>query len=811
MFKRYPLISRAVTFLVIPLLIATLSGYLYLRKSLPTDSVSEVKVHVWQNVTLDRDKSGIVHIQAKTDHDAYFALGYAHAQDRLWQLELERRIAQGRLSEIFGKGAINQDVWMRTLGLYASAEQSWSRLSPEAQDSLRAYADGINAWIAQHPVLPPEFIALGVKPAPWRPVDSLAWSKVFALNLAGNMWNEISNLMASRYLSKEQMVDLVGYDVGSAKGAAAIKTRGLADFLAVKESMENKLQLGGRFVGSNAWVVAGRHMKSGKAALANDPHLGLQIPSLWYIASLKGSKLDVRGMTLVGLPVVVFGENQHVAWGGTSMMADVQDLYMEQTNPQNPNQYLHNGTWMTFKSRVESIAVKADFPSFLRNAPEPAKIQIRETVDGPIISDAIGSFEQPIALKWTALDADDTSYESFFRIDYAENWEQFKNAFRGYVAPAMNILYVDTANNIGSLGIGRIPIRAKGQARIPVPGWNDDYAWTGYIPFDAMPQLFNPPSGYIVSANNKPVDDSYPYFISGDWAPAARAQRIQQLLQEKIAKGEGMTLDDFQHMQSDTMDLSAKRLLAYLKTFQPKNADQKEALDYLSSWQGDMSRDSQGAAIFFVWARHLREDLFVAKLEKLWNRQWESAQLAILTDHASYDQIYAALTQPGDTWCSKEAADTAASSCARKLDHALSETIVELGKLRGSDPMAWRWGDIHYTLYAHTPFSTISAVAPVFERKIPSGGATNTIDVANANYKPSGGYEQTFGAGFRQLMQVGDDGALHDVLMNSTGQSGNVLSRHYADMVKPFADADYLQIDGQRAPKVRSQLVLIAE
>jgi len=811
MFKRYPLISRTVTFMVIPLFIATLSGYLYLWKSLPTASMSEVKVHVSQNVTLDRDKNGIVYIQAKTDHDAYFALGYAHAQDRLWQLELERRIAQGRLSEILGKGAINQDVWMRTLGLYASAEQSWSRLSPEAQDSLRAYADGINAWIAQHPVLPPEFIALGVKPAPWRPVDSLAWSKVFALNLAGNMWNEISNLMASRYLSKEQMVDLVGYDVGSANGSAASKTSGLADFLAVKESLENKLQLGGRFVGSNAWVVAGRYMKSGKAALANDPHLGLQIPSLWYIASLKGSRLDVRGMTLVGLPVVVFGENQHVAWGGTSMMADVQDLYMEQTNPQNPNQYLHNGTWMTFKSRVESIAVKADFPSFLRSAPDPAKIQVRETVDGPIISDAIGSSEQPIALKWTALDADDASYESFFRIDYAENWEQFKNAFRGYVAPAMNILYVDTANNIGSLGIGRIPIRAKGQARIPVPGWNNDYAWTGYIPFDAMPQLFNPPSGYIVSANNKPVDDNYPYFISSDWAPAARAQRIQQLLQEKIAKGEGMTLDDFQRMQSDTMDLSTKRLLAYLKTFQPKNADQKEALDYLSSWHGDMSRDSQGAAIFFVWARHLREDLFVAKLQKLWNRQWESAQLAVLTDHASYDQIYAALTQPGDTWCSKEAADTTTSSCARKLDDALSETIIELGKLRGKDPKAWRWGDIHYTLYAHTPLSKISAVAPVFERKIPSGGATNTIDVANANYKPSCGYEQTFGAGFRQLMQVGNDGALHDVLMNSTGQSGNVLSRHYADMVKPFADADYLEIDGKRAPKGRSQLVLIAE
>lgn len=811
MFKRYPLISRAVAFLVIPLLIVTLSCYLHLRKSLPDGAGAEVRAPVSQSVAIQRDTNGVVYINAKTDRDAFFALGYAHAQDRLWQLELERRIAQGRLSEILGKGALNQDVWMRTLGLYASAEQSWGKLSPEAQASLEAYADGINAWIKQNPVLPPEFMALGVKPEPWRPVDSLAWSKVFALNLAGNMWNEISNLIASRYLDKKQMVDLLGYDIAGANDSARVKTRHLADFLALKSDLENELQLGGRFVGSNAWVVAGKYMKDGKAALANDPHLGLQIPSLWYVADLKGDKLDVRGMTLVGLPTVVFGENRHIAWGGTSMMADVQDLYMEQTNPQNPNEYLHNGTWVKFKSRVESIAIKADFPSLLRSTPDPAQIQVRATADGPVISDAIGSFEQPIALKWTALDADDASYESFFRVDYAEDWGQFKEAFRHYVAPAMNILYVDNANNIASVGIGRIPIRAKGQARIPVPGWNDDYAWTSYVPFDAMPQRLNPSNGYIVSANNKLVDDSYPYFISGDWAPPARAQRIDQLIQEKISKGDGMTAEDFERMQSDFMDLSATRLLAYLKTIRAKDSAQKEALDYLSSWHGEMSRDSQAAAIFFVWARHLREDLFVAKLGKLWNKEWESKQLDTLVDNTAYDQIYQALTDPGDTWCVKREADASANSCERKLEDSLDETMAELGKLRGSNPKQWRWGDVHYTLYSHTPFSKITALAPFFERRISSGGSPNTIDVGSAHYKESDGYEQTFGSGFRQIMQSDQGGTMHDVLMNSTGQSGNVLSRHYADMVTPFRDVKYFDMDGKSIAGKNSQLTLIPE
>jgi len=370
---------------------------------------------------------------------------------------------------------------------------------------------------------------------------------------------------------------------------------------------------------------------------------------------------------------------------------------------------------------------------------------------------------------------------------------------------------VDKANNIGSIGVGRVPIRAKGDALIPVPGWSGDYAWTGYIPFDEMPQKFNPEVGYIVSANNKPVDDSYPYFISNNWAPPARAKRIEQMLQGKIAKGQLLSTNDFEGIQGDTLDLSAQRLLGYLKRLSPNGAEQKVAIDYLASWQGDMTRDSQAAAIFFVWARYLREDLFVENLKKYWNKQWDGDQLKIVASNTTYDQIYDVLTGSKNTWCATSASSSDLESCAKVLSSSLDEAIVELKKLRGSNAKDWRWGDIHFTLYSHSPFSNISSIAPLFERKIPSGGSANSVNVANAIYKESVGYEQTFGPGFRQVMQVGSDGELHDIFMNSTGQSGNVLSSKYDDMVKSFRDLEYIEMDNKQAAIVGTRITLMPE
>ncbi len=583
MFKSYPILSRFLLFVVLPVAAALIACFVYLRGSLPAAGGRVIKAGVSQPVEITRDENGVAVINARTDRDAFFAIGFAHAQDRMWQLELERRTAAGRLSEIFGRDTVPQDAWMRTLGLYEAAEQSWSRLSPEARDSLTAYAAGVNAWIAQDNVLPPEFIALGVRPEPWREVDSLAWSKVFALNLSNNMWNETSNLIASQYLSREQMVDLLGYSQSDLSAAAGgvMSEKAAAELLSFREGLEGGLKIGGRYVGSNAWVVSGRLMQGGQAALANDPHLGVQMPSPWYVARLKGDRLNVSGMTLVGLPVVIFGQNGDIAWGGASMMADVQDLYIEQPNPADPSQYRHGDGWAGFQMRSEDINIGADFPASFRAPVKPVRIQLRRTLNGPVISNVVGAFDQPVALRWTALDPDDASYESFFRVNYARDWDTFKDSFQTYVAPALNMLYADRSNNIGSLGVGRIPVRAKGEGRLPVPAWTNEYSWTGYIPFKDWPQRFNPEEGYIVSANDKPVGPDYPYFISADFAPPNRARRIEQLLREKVSAGEPIALEHFGRMQGDTVDLSVRGLLDYLKRVPPSGPEQRKALGYL--------------------------------------------------------------------------------------------------------------------------------------------------------------------------------------------------------------------------------------
>lgn len=813
MFKSYPITFRFLSFILIPLLAVVIGGYLYLRGSLPSADGRTIRAGVLQPVEITRDENGVVIINAQTDHDAFFAMGFAHAQDRLWQLELERRIAGGWLSEIFGRTAASQDAWMRTLGLYDSAELSWPKLSPDAQASLTAYAAGINAWLNQNPTLPPEFLAFGVQPAPWREVDSLAWAKVFALNLSNNMWIEISNLIASQYLSNEQMVDLLGYSQSDLSSTAkptdlAIGTT-LADLFALQKSLESELGIGGRYVGSNAWAVSGKLMQGGRAALANDTHLRLQIPSPWYVARLKGDRLDVSGMTLVGLPVVIFGENGEIAWGGTSMTADVQDLYVVQPNPEDPTQYKHDGGWIGFQTHSETINIKADFPASLRATVEPLKIQVRKTLHGPVVSDVVGAFDQPVALRWTALDPDDISYESFFRVNYAHDWSSFKDAFKSYVAPALNLLYVDKSDNIGSIGVGRIPIRMKGEGRLPVVGWTNEYEWNGYIPFKEWPQRFNPDKGYIVSANDKLVDSDYPYFISADWATPNRARRIEQLLQDKVSNGELISLDYVERMQGDTVDLSVRGLLEYLKQVPPDGPEQQRALNYLSAWEGDMARESQAAAIFFVWVRHLRKELFSSALAAYWNKQTQNDEINKIVSSTSYDQILNALTARSSYWCGIEAGADG-RRCLSLLSHSLNMAIKELKKLRGSNMDSWRWGDIHQTLYEHRPFSGISSMAPIFERRIPSGGSPNTINVANAVYDESVGYEQTFGAGFRQIIQIKEASA-HHIYMNSTGQSGNVLGKHYDDMVKPFQAVEYYVLDDYSIASNEVHLIIVPE
>ncbi|UQV46668.1 penicillin acylase family protein [Janthinobacterium lividum] len=497
MFRSHPLLARIVIFLVVPLSISIVFANWYFRQSLPrTEAVLSVD-KLTHNVTVTRDQNGVPSIAADNEHDVYYTMGYLHAQDRMWQMEIQRRLVQGRLSEILGEKFLQQDIWFRTLNLSNSAAAAMPALSAEAQASLRAYADGVNAWLDGASTLPPEFVALSMRPVRWTPLDSLSVVKLLALNLGGNYGQELERFLAGRLLDSSDLnAVFAGYP---ANGPTVIQSAGHGDAIAglqrlhdLKDKIQAQWQIGGRFVGSNAWVVGDRFMANGQPSLANDTHTGLQIPSIWYPVAQKGGRLAVSGMSLVGLPVIVFGQNQQVAWGGTNMMADVQDLYFEQVDGNDRARYRTGSSWKEFDTRIEKFHVKAAFPATLRPALEPVNVQIRTSEHGPIISDVIGAFDMPVALRWVALDKGDTTYESFFRLSYARDWKMFNDALRFHVAPALNIVYMDLSKNIGYVGVGRIPIRAKGNGSVPAPGWRGDYYWKGYIPFDALPRTFNP-------------------------------------------------------------------------------------------------------------------------------------------------------------------------------------------------------------------------------------------------------------------------------------------------------------------------------
>ena len=799
--KKHPLLVRFVVWVCVPLGVLLVAAFVYLRGSLPP-SHEEIAVDgLGGRVQIVRDANGVPYVRAQSDRDAYFAMGYLHAQDRLWQLEMARRLAQGRLSEVLGRKALQEDTWMRTLDLYGSARSAWSALSADAQASLQAYADGVNAYLAQKRTLPPEFLLLGVKPEPWKPIDSLAWFKVFALSQSDSMREEVNRYVARKYLPEAQWHVLDREYPANAPVTVDVSPaiQGLAQ---IGLSLENDLSLGGKYVGSNAWVVSGALTATGAPMLANDPHMRLQMPSIWYAANLSAPGFMVSGMSVIGLPNIIFGRNQSIAWGGTNMMADTQDLYVLDTEPGRPNAYMVDGKWQAMDIRKEEIRIKADFPALLRNPEEPVKIQIRSTRFGPVVSDVLGTVDQPVALRWPGLDPNDTSYEGIFRLAYAHDWPSFNEALSHIVAPAINVVYADTANNIGYVGAGRIPLRGMGDGALPVPASDPRYAWRGYIPFAKMPRAFNPTSGFFVSANNKVIGDAYPYFISRDWAPPARATRITQMIKSTAASPGKIRQQDMERMQADVKDLEEVGLKDYLVSLLSDGKPTHDALGMLVAWDGSMAGDQAPAALFSMWLKTLKDQLL---LDPMRRSTGSDAQMAVLRAYvAGVTPTQVRRMMESGAWCTSGKA-SAKPNCVDIASIALDDAVAQLQRLQGGRG-AWRWDAIHKATFRHLPFSDVHFLDHIFGRSIPSPGSENSVDVAGSQYKDKEGFEQNFGAVFRQVISMAPGGR-HDY-MNSTGQSGNPLSRHYDDMLHPFNEVSFHSIHEPAAEKVESTLTL---
>ncbi len=768
--------------LLLILLVAAAGGYLYLRQSLPQTTGMLQLAGLNGTVEIVRDGDGVPHIFASTDHDAYFALGYVHAQDRMWQLEMSRRIGNGRLSEVLGDATLDIDKFQRTMGYARIVRKSYEIIEDRSKMALHAYADGVNAWIGEGHVLPPEFLILGVKPEPWTVYDSLVWAKMMAWDLAGDYDLELLRAKLLAALGPERAAEILpdypkdAPTILSQAMNSAVATRNsqfaTRNLLTLASQLESTFTHGGSEVGSNDWTIGGARTESGKPILADDPHLGASIPSVWYLAEMQGDTLHSIGATFPGLPAIVIGHNESIAWGVTNLNPDVQDLYIEKINPTNPNQYEVNGQWQTMEIAEEPILVSGKA--------EPIQWAARWTRHGPLISD-VNDTTTPMSMRWTALAEDDTTIDAFIGINSAGNWEEFRNAMRRFVVPSQNFVYADTAGNIGYFGPGRIPIRKNGNGYLPVPGWNDDYEWTGWIPFDELPQTYNPPQAFVATANNKVVTDDYPYFISSDWSEPYRAQRITELIETMSKGSERISLDDVAAIHGDQSSSEVQRTLPLLLKIAAKDERQQSALDLLTQWDRRSSLDSVAASIYEAWIIQLTKAMFEDDLRGDLYKEMASRANPVFVLNILEDP------KTNGFWCDNVLTATP-ESCEETLQSALDLALDDLTERLGKDMTQWQWQKLHITQYPHRPFSEVSALKWLFHRTIPNGGNRYTVNVAPIRLTEP--YLQYHVPSYRQIVDMSNLNNSRFIL--TTGQSGNLLSPHYDDFIERHRDVAYL-------------------
>ena len=792
-------LARALTALLLVLVLALGASYVYLRQSLPQlEGEAAITSGLTAPVDVVRDTYGIPHVFASSHADAAFGLGYAHAQDRLWQMEMNRRIGSGRLAEVLGPGALDTDRFLRTIGVRRSAEANLLKLDPESRRLLTAYAAGVNAFLAADPVLPVEFLITGARPEPWSPVDSIVWVKMMAWDLGGNWRSELLRMRLAKILPLARIQEFLPPYPGDAPlpiadlkemygglEKEAIRLAG-ADMDRVLAMAPPELPEG---AGSNNWVVAGSRSASGKPLLANDPHLGLTAPAVWYFAHIHVPGMNIIGATLPGVPVVTLGRNDRIAWGYTNTGPDVQDLYLERLDT--AGGYITPEGPASFKVIRETIKVKGA---------EDVPLEVRISRHGPIISDVAKSALDvtprgyAIAFAWTALAEDDLTIQSSVELGRARNWQDFLAAARKFNAPQQNMLYADVDGNIGYVAAGRIPIRKpendlKGLA--PAPGWDARYDWSGYIPFEDLPQNYNPSSGRLWTANDKIAAAGYKPFITSEWQPPYRSNRIGALI-EATPKHD---VASFARMHADVLSLAMREAMPYLLATAPRSDNARQALAMLRNWNGEMRKDLPEPLILAAWWRELTRRIYADELGDAFQPNWAMrAQFIInvLADSGGQSR-----------WCD-DVRTPGVESCADQLALSLEAAIADLQKRYGGEMGAWRWGEAHPARHEHRPFGRQPLLARMFDISAPSAGDSYTVNVGqhyiNEEATP---FANRHAPSLRAIYDLSDPEK--SLFIHSGGQSGNRLSPHYKAFTEAWANGEYIPMitDRQRIESAR--------
>jgi penicillin G amidase len=757
---RFILYSFIALLLLLVLLIGFANGYL--NKAVPPLSGEVMIDGLQEGVSVVRDKDGVPHISAKNERDLYMAQGYVTAQERLFQMDMSRRQASGELSEVVGEATIERDKFFRTFGLKRAAIASYDMYSQEGKNVLQWYADGVNAFIQEakkEKKFPVEFSLLGYEPKEWTPFDSLTIGKYMAYDLGGHWKGQAFRYYAMQKFPKEKAYELFP---SYPKDAPTIVD---ATNIDVEKSFASVV-FPNEFNGSNNWVISGEKSVSGKPLLADDPHLSLATPAIWYQTTLQSPTVNVSGVIFAGVPGIILGHNEHVAWGVTNVGPDVQDLYIEKRNPDNLMQFMYNDKWEDATVHEEKIKVKG-------KALIPYQVVV--TRNGPVISEFAhdSGKDNVLSMRWTAHEPS-AELEAILKLNKAKNWSEFEQGLELFHTPAQNFVFAATDGTIAYKANGKIPIRKKGDGMLPVPGWTDEYAWNGYIPFNELPTIKNPPEGFIATANNKVVDSTYTYHVSNTWAQPYRQERILEVLQSK----EKFTVEDMKKLQMDQVNLQAKEFVPiFLEALEKESLtkEEKKVVALLEDWSYVDDKELAAPLVFHTMFEKIESVLFKEDISE------KMLELFSGKGNILDELLRKAASGNEGVWIQEK------GGVSSVLHQALKETINEISESQGENSEKWQWGKKHQLAFLH-PLSNVSVLEWLFNSSnpVPVGGSHVTVQAAGWN-KETGLVNH--GASWRFVADTANLTKAYHIV--GPGQSGHVKSKWYDDQIQDWVSGTY--------------------
>ena len=753
-----------------------------IRKSFPLTKGTVAVTGLAGPVEVTRDAYGVPMIEARNDHDLMFALGYVQAQDRLWQMDMTRRLGQGRLSELLGDVTVPFDRMFRIVGIRRIAVEVERHLSKESRDMLQWYSDGVNAFITSHTgKYPVEFDLLQYNPEPWQPVHSIIVGRLMAWELNLSWWTDLTFGAIADRVGLEKALDIVPPYPGTvAPEVPADAWRAYAElskgYLKVAHRYAELFGTASIAGGSNAWAVAPRKSATGSVLLANDTHLRLQVPSKWYEVRLRAPDFNVSGMSVPGVPCVVAGRNDRIAWGVTNLMADDADFYVERIDSTDSTKYFYDGAWYPMTSLEEEIGVRNQ---------QAVPLTVRLTRHGPVVTDIQtmlqrGKAPYVASMRWTGAEPDD-QVQAFIMMDRARNWREFSDGVKRFPGPGQNFVYGDIDGNIGYWCGAKLPIRDMRSGLLPLPGWEKGSDWKGFIPPDKLPHLLNPPEGYVASANNKVADDSYPYYISDLWEPPSRIVRLREKLG---AANEAFSVDDFQRLQNDMFSQNAKEMLPFIMAaFKDSTLglpEEEQVMEYLRNWNFVFAPQDIATSIYQEFFVHFLRNIYADEMgDDLFHDFLILANVPI--------RVTTRLVEEGTSPWFDDVRTGPVETRDDMIRKSLREAVVALRARFGDETKTWRWGDLHTVTLEH-PFGLKKPLDRIFNIGPFSYGGASTA-LMSGEYDLNDPFAAVIAASYRQIFDLSPTGRIYSVL--PPGQSGQVFNGHYSDQTDLWLNGAY--------------------